>query len=565
MSYIDWIVLFVTLASIVIYGLYKSRGQKTIESYFKGNNSLPWYTVGLSVMATQASAITFLSAPGQAYTDGMRFVQYYFGLPIAMIVICVVFIPRYHKLNVYTAYEFLENRFDLKTRSLTALLFLIQRGLATGLTIYAPSIILSSILGWNIYYTNMIIGGVVLLYTYSGGTRAVSYTQMGQMAIILVGMVAAGVIIVQLMPEEIGFGDALRIGGKLGHMNIIDTEFDLNNKYNIWSGIIGGFFLALSYFGTDQSQVGRYISGKSINQIRLGLIFNGALKIPMQFFILLIGILLLAFYQFEKQPLFFNSVEQTKVLNSPYADEYNLLEAELTDIHRLKKDKTFELVQAMQLKENIKVDQLSTQIKNHQSEIQELRDKAIVIIKKNDSLADTNDTNYIFLDFVTKYLPHGLIGLLIAVIFSASMSSTSSELNALASTSVIDIYRRSLNKDKSASHYLKSSKYATLIWGILAIGVASIASELGSLIEAVNVLGSLFYGTVLGIFLTAFFIKWVKGTPVFIAALFAQASVFYFYFFTELGFLWFNLLGAGIVMILSIIFQLFSAKAPSSE
>lgn len=555
MSIVDWIVLIATILFIVLYGLYRSRGQKNIDGYFKGNNTLPWYTVGLSVMATQASAITFLSAPGQAYVDGMRFVQYYFGLPLAMIVICVVFIPLYHRLKVYTAYEFLENRFDLKTRSLAASLFLIQRGLAAGLTIYAPSIILTSILGWNIYFTNALIGGIVLVYTYSGGTKAVSYTQMGQMAVILVGMLIAGTMIVNKLPQDVGFTDALQIGGKLGHMNVIDFNFDLNEKYNVWSGIIGGFFLALSYFGTDQSQVGRYISGKSLGQIRVGLLFNGLVKIPMQFFILLVGVLLLAFYQFQQPPLFFNDVETEKILKSNYAENYRNLQEEYTVLHSAKRGDVEQMLEALKQGDDSRVELLKQSMQSKSQEINELRDQGMQLMKDNDPLADTNDINYIFLDFVTKHLPVGLVGLLIAVIFSASMSSTSSELNALASTSIIDIYKRNIKTNASPEHYLKSSKTATFIWGVMAISVANIASEMGSLIEAVNVLGSLFYGTVLGIFLTAFFIKWVRGGVTFYAALIAEAVVLYCFFFTDLTFLWFNLLGAALVVALSIIFN----------
>jgi SSS family solute:Na+ symporter len=559
MSWIDWLVLVATIAFIIIYGIYRSRGLINIEGYFKGNNTLPWYAVGLSVMATQASAITFLSAPGQAYTDGMRFVQYYFGLPIAMIVICVVFIPLYHRLNVYTAYEFLENRFDLKTRSLAATLFLIQRGLAAGLTIYAPSIILSSILGWNIYFTNVIIGGLVLLYTYSGGTKAVSYTQLGQMVVILAGMLIAGTMIVKGLPEGVGFSEALTVSGKLGHMNVIDFKFDLNEKYNVWSGIIGGFFLALSYFGTDQSQVGRYIGGKSLSTIRIGLLFNGLVKIPMQFFILLVGILLLAFYQFQQPPLFFNEVETEKILNSPKAQEYLQLNQSYQDLHQEKTKLVLQLLAYEKNQNSTESAAIQAALKEKHDLANEMRKKGMTIMKANDRFADTNDTNYIFLHFVTNYLPKGLVGLLIAVIFSASMSSTSSELNALASTSIVDIYKRSIKPNQTPTHYLNTSKYATLIWGVFAIGVANIASELGSLIEAVNVLGSLFYGTVLGIFLSAFFLKKVKGGAVFYAAIIAELVVLYCFWFTSLTFLWFNLLGAALVMILGFIIS----KVPS--
>jgi solute:Na+ symporter, SSS family len=547
MSIIDWAVLISTMVAIVVYGLYKSRGQKNTESYFKGEQSLPWYAVGLSVMATQASAITFLSAPGQAYVDGMRFVQYYFGLPLAMIVICAVFIPLYHRLNIYTAYEFLESRFDLKTRSLTAFLFLIQRGLATGLTIYAPSIILSSLLGWNIYYTNVAIGGIVLLYTYLGGTKAVSYTQLGQMAVILLGMVLAGYKLVEMLPEDVGFKEAIVLGGHLGHMNIIDTRLDFNEKYNLWSGILGGFFLALSYFGTDQSQVGRYISGKSVAQIRLGLLFNGALKIPMQFSILLIGILLLAFYQFQQAPLIFNKVVEDKAMQSSYKEDYQILQDQLAKIHEEKSEMAYSLLQTNSETGTVP-EALTAQFRKLQSKTDSLRTEAKALISEKDPAMDTNDVNYIFIGFVTRFLPVGLIGLLIAVIFSASMSSTSSELNALASTSVIDIYKRSVHAGGSEQHYLKVSKLMTLLWGVVAIMVANLATRLGSLIEAVNVLGSIFYGTILGVFLVAFFVKYIKGHAVFNAALIAQACTIYCYYFTDLGFLWFNLLGPAIII-----------------
>jgi SSS family solute:Na+ symporter len=555
MSALDWFVLIITLAVIMIYGIYRSKGLINIEGYFKGNNSMPWYAVGLSIMATQASAITFLSAPGQAFTDGMRFVQYYFGLPIAMIVICVVFLPLYHRLKVFTAYEFLEGRFDLKTRSLAAGLFLVQRGLAVGLTIYAPSIILSSLLGWNIYLTNVCMGGLVLLYTYSGGTKAVSYTQLGQMLVILAGMVIAAVMIVKLLPGDMGFADALEVGGALGKMNVIDTTFDLREKYNVWSGIIGGFFLALSYFGTDQSQVGRYITGKNLNQMRMGLLFNGAVKIPMQFGILLIGVLLVAFYQFEKPPLFFNDVEVKKLENSSFNSAYQDLETKHTQLHLEKMDLVNQYMAEPESQQDI-----IPNIQEKNKEIETLRGEVKTMIKENDPLSDANDTNYIFLDFVTKYLPRGLIGLIIAVIFCASMSSTSAELNALSSTSIVDIYKRNMAKDRSPAHYLKASKMATFMWGIVGILVANMASQLGSLIEAVNVLGSLFYGTILGIFLTAFMLKFVKGNAVFIAALIAQASIFYCYFFTELTFLWFNLLGTAIVMAVGIVIQVIGAR-----
>lgn len=558
MSYIDWLVLVLTLSSIILYGLWKSRGQKNIQGYLLGDQSLPWYHVMFSVMATQASAITFLSAPGQAFTDGMRFVQYYFGLPLAMIVICIVFLPLFHRLKVYTAYEYLENRFDVKTRALTAFLFLIQRGLAAGLTIYAPALILSSLLGWNIYLTNMLMGGLVIFYTVVGGTKAVSYTQLQQMSVILIGMFIAGFLIVQLLPHDIGFSEALSIAGESGKMNVITTEFDLDDKYNIWSGLIGGFFLALAYFGTDQSQVGRYLSGKSITESRTGLLLTGMIKIPIQFFILLIGIMLFSFYQFHDRPVFFNPVAIEKVKNSEYVEEfnqlqnnYNLLNEKNGNDYRLIVQTSSEKADILEARRNIEA---------REYEMKKIRNSAVELIKKADPAADTNDTNYIFLNFVIHYLPIGIIGLLIAVIFSASWSSTASELNALASTTIVDFYKRFSKRESSEKHFLIASKWSTVIWGGFAILVAMFANQLGSLIEAVNILGSLFYGTILGIFLTAFFLKQVQGNAVFIAALITETTVICFYLFDATAFLWLNLIGCVLVMLLSVLFQMIPSE-----
>ena len=505
MSILDWSVLIGTLAFIVIYGMWKSRGDKDIEGFLLADKTMPWYVVGISIMATQASAITFLSAPGQAYTDGMRFVQFYFGLPIAMVILCVTFVPIFHKLNVFTAYEFLEKRFDLKTRALTAFLFLVQRGLACGLTIYAPSIILSSILGWNIYYTNLFMGGLVVIYTVAGGTKAVSITQMQQMAVIFIGMFIAAFMVVRLMPAELSFTQSLKVAGKMGKLNVTDFSFDLKNQYNVWSGLIGGLFLMLSYFGTDQSQVGRYLGGRSIGQSRLGLLFNGILKIPMQFSILLIGALLFVFYQFHQPPIHFNQVEVDKISQSSLSPQFRELEAKSEVIYQEKQVYLNGLVQAIKEGDEVKSEHWSALAKNKQEETNRIRTEVKSLMKQNDSAAETNDTNYIFLSFVMRFLPAGLIGLLIAVIFSASMSSTSSELNALASTTVVDIYKRMFRPEGSDQHYLKVSKFATVLWGIYAILVAMFANQMGSLIEAVNKLGSLFYGTILGIFVVAFY------------------------------------------------------------
>jgi len=557
MAILDWIVLCLTLLAIMLYGMYKSRGQKDMEGYFLGDRSMPWYMVMFSVITTQASAITFISAPGQAFTDGMRFVQFYFGMPIALIVVAAVFLPRFHKLNVFTAYQFLEQRFDVKTRALTASLFLLQRGLSSGLTIYAPALILSSVLGWNIYLTNVIMGGLVIIYTVSGGTKAVSYTQLQQMFIITAGMFIAGYMVVALLPEGIGFTKALYISGKTGHLNTLTTEFNLNDKYNMWSGLIGGFFLALSYFGTDQSQVGRYLGGKSIQESSRGLLLTGAVKIPMQFLILLIGALLVSFYHFHPTPIFHNTalLEKAKTTQSAPA----LIEIEQAQVN-LDKEKSLQarkLIQGIELNNSQQTEEATQALNQIQNQEKQNRGKTVTLLKEAIPGADTNDTNYIFLNFVLTWLPAGLIGLLIAVIFSASWSSTASELNALSSTTVVDIYKRLIHKTGSEGHYLKSSKMLTVIWGILAIGVAMFAHSLGSMIEAVNVLGSLFYGTVLGIFLTAFFLKHVKGTAVFYAALIAEVTVIILFVSDAMAFLWLNLLGCGLVMGLGLLISLF--------
>ncbi len=557
MSTLDWIVLLTTLAFIVFYGIYKSRGNKDIQGYLLGNKSMKWYMVGFSVMATQASAITFLSAPGQAYTDGMRFVQFYFGLPLAMIVLCISVIPVFHRMKVFTAYEYLENRFDLKTRALGAFLFLVQRGIAAGLTIYAPAIILSSLLGWNIYLTNIFIGGLVIIYTVSGGTRAVSYTQLGQMIIILSGMGLAGYLLVQMLPRDVSFINAIEVAGKLGKMNVVDLEFDPDNRYNLWSGLIGGFFLALSYFGTDQSQVARYLSGRSISEIRLGMLFNGIVKIPMQFSILLIGAIMFVFFQFNTPPVFFNGMEVEKARQGVYADEFTTIEKDWYDIQEEKKEHVSSLAKGIRENDQELIVSQQLRISQLNSEAASIREQAVGTIVKNNPAADTNDTNYIFLTYVINYLPVGVIGLLIAVIFAASMSSTSSELNALASTSLVDIYKRMIRKDGSDRHYLVASKLITVAWGIYAIMVAQFANQLGSLIEAVNILGSLFYGTILGIFVAGFYFKKLDGHSVFAGAVIAESFVVAGYLFTDISFLWFNLIGCFLVVFFAYIFQQF--------
>ncbi|MET4140210.1 sodium:solute symporter [Pedobacter sp. UYP1] len=565
MSYIDWAVLCCTLIAIVAYGVYKSRGAKDIDGYLLGNRSLPWYSVCLSVMATQASAITFLSAPGLAYSSGMSFVQFYFGLPLAMIVLCVTFVPIFHRLKVYTAYEYLEQRFDLKTRALTAFLFLIQRGLSTGITIYAPSIILSTILDINTTYTTLVIGGIVVAYTVYGGTKAVSYTQMLQMSIIFCGLFAAGIMVVHLLPGDIGFGKAISIAGKMGRTNAIDFKFDWNNPYTVWSGLIGGFFLQLSYFGTDQSQVGRYLTGASVSESRLGLLMNGLVKIPMQFLILLIGVLVFTFYQYNKPPVFFNSFELNKLEKSKYNPQLNQLKKDYEKAFEEKQTEVNKLNDALDQQNKPVIDQQRIALKKADEQTKVVRKQVTDLMLQNDPGADVNDNNYIFLSFVTKYLPKGLIGLLIAIIFLASMGSTASALNSLASTSVIDIYKRLINKDATEENYLKASRWSTVIWGLVCIAMALYASKIGNLIEAVNILGSYIYGTILGVFLVAFYLKNVNGRAVFYAAIATEAVVCICGYQKVVAYLWLNVIGCLLVVLLSLFFQtVLKKKQPTS-
>ncbi|WP_114821810.1 sodium:solute symporter [Chryseobacterium sp. KLBC 52] len=555
MSNIDWTVLIVTLVAVVVYGVLIGRGQKNNESYLKADNKMPWYIVLIGIMATQASAITFLSAPGQAYTDGMRFVQYYFGLPLAMIVICITFIPIFQRLNVYTAYEYLENRFDKKTRVLTSLLFLFSRGLSTGISIYAPSIILSSVLNWNIYLTNVLTGGILLIYTYIGGAKAIAHTQKLQFLIILGTMAFAGYLLIQNMPDGIGFNDALYLAGKSGKLNVITTEFDWKDKYNIWSGLIGGFFLALSYFGTDQSQVGRYITAKDNTNAKMGLLLNGLVKIPMQFAILLIGALLFAFFSLKPAPIYFNersyqhlkeaNPEQAAVFEKEHQDLQLKFNAESKEILKLKETHSPQLQRTIQ------------DFKNTQTEVKALHSRVEEAINQSNYNAEKTDTNYIFLYFVKNTLPVGMIGLLFAVIFLASWGSISAALNSLAACSLKDVhllFKKELPDEKTE---LKYSRLHTLAWGIFSIGVAMFATQMGSLIEAVNVLGSLFYGPILGIFLVAFYYKKIDGPNVFIAAILSEITVIAVYQFDIISFLWLNVIGAAAVIIFSAIGLLF--------
>jgi Na+/proline symporter len=556
MQQIDWIILVITLLFIVIYGVWKTKGSTAnVKEYILGNNETPWWTVGLSMMATQASAITFLSTPGQAYHDGMGFVQFYFGLPIAMVVISMTFIPIYHKLKVFTAYEYLEERFDLKTRSLASILFLVQRGLGTGITIYAPSIILSSILGWNLTQLNIIIGSLVIIYTFSGGTKAVNVTQKHQMFVIMFGMIATFFLILHLLPNDMTFGNALHIAGANDKMNIVDFSFDPETRYTFWSGITGGFFLALSYFGTDQSQVGRYLSGKSIRESQMGLIMNGFLKVPMQFFILLIGVMVFVFFQFNPVPLNFNPNNKVVIEKSIYKEEYHQLEKQLVDLSEEKKE--FNLLYIDHLNQNYDNPILRKKLTALSYKENDLRDQAKELISKADAKAETNDKDYVFINFILNYLPKGLIGLLLAVILSAAMSSTASGLTALASTTAIDIYKRNLKVEKSDKHYVNATRVFTVFWGIVAILFACIGTLFENLIQLVNIIGSIFYGTVLGIFLVGFYIKYIRAKAIFWGAIFTQLMIFYIFYLDIVSFLWLNFIGAIMTIVVALLLQFF--------
>ncbi|MCK6608794.1 MAG: sodium:solute symporter [Flavobacterium sp.] len=553
MEILDWIVLSTTLFFIVIYGALKTKGSANVKDYLLDNNETPWFTVGVSVMATQASAITFLSTPGQAYHDGMGFVQFYFGLPLAMIVIAYTFIPIYHRLKVYTAYEYLEQRFNVQTRTLAAILFLIQRGLGTGITIYAPSIILSALLGWNLNMLNIIIGILVIVYTVTGGTKAVNVTQKQQMFVIMSGMFIIFFYILANLPQEVDFSNVLHIAGANGKMDILDFSYNPETRYTFWSGITGGFFLMLSYFGTDQSQVGRYLSGKSVKESQMGLIMNGLLKVPMQFFILLTGVLVFVFFQFNDAPLHFNPTNVEKVKASEYKVDYENLEQKLSQINTDKK--IVNQIYIEQLKHNefdnpiLKKQMVTLSLKE-----KDLREDAKDVIKKADGKTETNDKDYVFLYFILNYLPKGLLGLLLAVIFSAAMSSSASGLNSLGATSAIDIYKRNVS-NKSDKHYVLATQYFTVFWGIVAIGFACISSLFENLIQLVNIIGSIFYGTVLGIFLIGFYIKYIKGKAAFIGACISQLTIFYIFYLDVVSYLWLNFIGALLTISMSYFLQ----------
>jgi SSS family solute:Na+ symporter len=546
-SGLDWAVLTGTIAFIVIYGAWKTRGAMDMAAYFRGDYTLKWPTIGLSIMATQASAITFLSTPGQAFEDGMRFVQFYFGLPLAMIVIAAVFVPMYHRLKVYTAYEYLEHRFDVRVRYLGAVLFLLQRGLAAGITIYAPAIILSTLLGWPLQLTNLAIGGLVIVYTVVGGTSAVSQTQRQQMIVMLGGLAIALGLILWRLPSDVTTLEAVRLAGALGRMNVVDFNLDFNSRYTFWSGITGGFFLAMAYFGTDQSQVQRYLSGRSVTESRLGLLFNGLFKVPMQFVILFIGVMVFVFYLFVRPPIFFNAPTLARVAASPHAGELSALEQRFDAAFEAQRDAAEAYVAAplnhrTEERERLRAAAGSTVM---------LRAEAKALVKRAVPDAETKDADYVFLSFVMHYVPQGLVGLLIAVILCASMSSTSSELAALGSTTTVDLFKRVKPRESTPRSDLIASKIFTAVWGVAAVSFASFAALLDNLIQAVNILGSIFYGTILGLFAVAFFVRRVTGTPVLIAAFVAQSVVLVMFFASDIGFLWYNVIGCGIVVLLS--------------
>lgn len=568
MSTLDWLVMLSTLLGIVAYGVWKTRKVDNVQSYLLGDRDLPWWTIGLSVMATQASAITFLSTPGQAYEDGMRFVQFYFGLPIAMVILCVFVLPIYYRLKVYTAYEYLEGRFDLRTRTLTAVLFLIQRGLAAGLTIYAPAIILSSILEWPLRLTILCIGVLVIFYTMLGGTKAVSVTQKQQMIVILSGMFIAAMILIFKLPADVSFGDAVGVAGKMGKLNVVDFEFDLSTRYNFWSGMLGGVFLFLSYFGTDQSQVQRYLSGKSLTESRLGLLFNGLLKVPMQFLVLFVGVLVFVFFQFQQPPIHFNSANLEKLEGTAYESELKQLQSQHNTLFITQEQEVKTLMQALETNNETAIERSQNRLAELRDTDNELRMATDTLILQAYPAAKVKDTDYVFITFVTEYLPIGLVGLLLAVIFSAAMSSTASELSALATTTVVDLYRRSWRTDKDDRHYLKASKAFTAVWGGVALVFASTANLFENLIQAVNIVGSLFYGTILGIFLVAFFMKKVGGRAVFYAALIGEAVVLVIftlntYGIIEIAYLWLNLIGCTLVMVLAWVLEQTGAAEPA--
>lgn len=551
MSALDWLVLCGTLAAIVAYGMWKGRAVRTVDVYLRGGSDMRWYTIGLSIMATQASAITFLSTPGQAYEDGMGFVQFYFGVPVAMVLLSATMVPVYYRQKVATAYEYLEGRFDRKTRQLTALLFLLQRGLGAGLSIYAPAIILSSVLGWSLHLTNLLIGVLVILYTVSGGTRAVNRTQSYQMAVMLGGMALALAFIVRALPAQVSVADAARIAGSLGKMKIVDYSARLDTRYTFWSGMTGGLFVALAYFGTDQSQVQRYLSGSSLAESRLGLLFNGLVKVPMQFFILLVGLMVFVFYQFHQPPVFFHATELERAHRTAQGPALLALERDYASAFADKQRALAGFLAARADRDSAVAAERRLQIADARG--RELRRQAKALLQRARPGIETKDADYVFITFVKDHFPPGLVGLLIAVIFCAAMSATAAALSALGSTTVVDFYRRSIRPVASDDHYLLAAKLFTVMWGALAVLFATFASLLDNLIQAVNILGSIFYGPTLGVFLVGFFLRRVRGTPVFAALLSGQLLVLLTFWLSSIGFLWYNVIGCAAVVAVAVL------------
>ena len=567
MSDLDWVVLAGTLLFIVVYGVWRTRGNRDMDNYLRGGNSMKWWTVGLSVMATQASAITFLSTPGLAFEDGLRFVQFYFGLPLALVIISITFIPIYYRLKVYTAYEYLESRFDVRTRVLGAMIFLVQRALSAGITIYAPAIILSSALGWPLSSTSLVIGVAVIVYTISGGTKAVSQTQKQQMAVMMGGMVAAGFMVFHLLPPNIGLGDALDVAGSMGRLNAVSFQFDPSDDYNFWSGMLGGTFLFLSYFGTDQSQVQRYLTGRSITESRLGLMMNGLLKVPMQFFILFVGVLVFVFYQFYQPPLFFIEKGRETVQTSTYAPEWQALNDDYNGLWNRKNAEIHRYLEYLELDDEPAAGQSRQKIRQLNEDEQKLKQSAKALVHQADPDLATQDHDYVFITFILTYFPEGLVGLLLAVILSAAMSSTASELNALSTTATVDLYRRLWKPTASDSHYVWVSRGFTLLWGSLALTFALSASLAENLIELVNIIGSVFYGQVLGIFVVAFYIRWIQARAVFLAAILTQGLIITLFFTNIVSYLWLNPIGVGLVIGIASLLQttLFRAKPTRTD
>lgn len=544
MRTLDWFVLVAALVGIVGYGLWKGRGSNTTKKYLLAGRSMPWYAVALSIMATQASAITFISTTGQSYVDGMRFVQFYLGLPLAMILISAFIAPRFHASGVYTAYEYLERRFDSRTRALVSVLFLIQRGLAVGVSLYAPAVVMTALLGWSDQYTTIGIGCIAILYTVAGGIAAVTWTDFVQMFIMTIGLMTALFTAIWLIP--IDFTGALHVAGAAGRINPAVWSFNWNDRYNVWSGLIGGMFLALAYFGCDQSQVQRYLTGRDIGQARLSLLFNAVAKIPMQFFILLTGAMVFVFFTYTKPPILFNPVAQKKA--EQHAG-YAAVQQKFDAAWEARKNAAAALPAA------------ETDFKAAQKQIDTARKEAAVLTGEK----DFNDTNYIFLNFVTRYLPAGIVGLVLAAIFAAAMSAISGEINSLATVTTIDVFKRFVKPNASDGQTVFFSRCATAFWGMYAVGTAEFGRNLGSLIEAVNMLGSLFYGGLLGVFVLAFFLKRTNSRGAFWGVVIGEAAIFYAKFFTSISFLWFNVIGCAVVVISGSIISMMTRPDPPRE